>query len=339
MVLGVCYDNNNSIMNAKFGLLSINKLPRKNTKRETSAEYCNEGDIKKPSCETNRLPLNEEKYCFYPQNVIQLPLTRIYASFDQSFAISGMGIIIDEPYVIQLEWKNSMVNGLVLVANKDTNHFVGVYNVDNNIIIEKKDLHACKESTLSLSSSGERWEGECIDDTPCGWGCFYDENNYLYYQGFRFRDKAVCYGTTYYPSGDSIEYSGTFCNSLYCGFGTLFDKKGVLLNQGEWINGHTAERNNVTVPPGQCCTIDSLINKLVFADYSGGYLNSLHLSNMWLLTSITIGHYCMASIGGFGDLSFSIEGLPQLQSISIGSASCIQYRRIVLNSKLENGIR
>lgn len=323
-------------MNDMFGVLSMVQLPRKSSKRESCAEYYKEDDIKKQNLVTYQATFNEEKYCFYTQNVIQLPMTGVYASFDHSFSICGMGIIIDEPYVIQVQWNNSMVNGLVFVANKDTNHFVGVYDVENNTIIEKKDLHACDFKILSLSSLGERWEGECFGDTPCGWGCFYDENNCLCYQGFRYEDKAVCYGTTYYPSvsGNLIEYSGTFCNSVYYGVGSLFDRKGVLLNQGEWIDGNAANRYDMTVTPTQYCTSNSLINKLVFADYSGCYLNSLRLSYMWLLTSISIGNYCMTSIGGFESMDLCVESLPELKLISIGSTSCVQYRRLSLNSKL-----
>ena len=61
---------------------------------------------------------------------------------------------------------------------------------------------------LDLNDDGERWEGDVLNDQPYGWGVLYDSENRRVYEGFRIGDANVCYGRSYYPENQKVEYEG-----------------------------------------------------------------------------------------------------------------------------------
>ena len=48
---------------------------------------------------------------------------------------------------------------------------------------------------LDLNDDGERWEGDVLQNKPCGWGVYYDSENRMAYEGFRIGELNACYGT------------------------------------------------------------------------------------------------------------------------------------------------
>ena len=46
---------------------------------------------------------------------------------------------------------------------------------------------------LDLNDNGMRWEGYSLDGHIYGYGCSYNEDNCLIYEGFIFKGKKVCY--------------------------------------------------------------------------------------------------------------------------------------------------
>ena len=65
-----------------------------------------------------------------------------------------------------------------------------------------------KNEVLDLNDDGERWEGDVLQNQPYGWGVLYDSENRRAYEGFRFKDVNMCYGTQYYPDIQKVEYEG-----------------------------------------------------------------------------------------------------------------------------------
>ena len=61
---------------------------------------------------------------------------------------------------------------------------------------------------LDLNDNGERWEGDVLNNQPYGWGVYYDSENRIAYEGFRIGDVNVCYGRSYYPDVQKVEYEG-----------------------------------------------------------------------------------------------------------------------------------
>ena len=90
-----------------------------------------------------------------------------------------------------------------------------------------------RNQVLDMSASGERWEGDVLDDQPCGWGVLYDKGNNREYEGFRVGDVNVCYGTRYYSDLGVIDYEGEWCEGKRWGRGVQFDRKGGLQYEGE----------------------------------------------------------------------------------------------------------
>ena len=80
---------------------------------------------------------------------------------------------------------------------------------------------------LNLSDDGGRWEGDVLDNKPCGWGVLFDSENRRTYEGFRVGDVNVCYGISFYPDSGVIEYMGELCGGKRWGRGTLYNRKGV----------------------------------------------------------------------------------------------------------------
>ena len=64
---------------------------------------------------------------------------------------------------------------------------------------------------LDLNDDGERWEGDVLNNKPYGWGVLYDSENRRVYEGFRVGDVNVCYGRSYYPENQKVEYEGGIC--------------------------------------------------------------------------------------------------------------------------------
>ena len=111
----------------------------------------------------------------------------------------------------------------------------GVMRLPNDVIVEydgmgrsirvdvsKKELLGMDGLDLSrlqhnaivdLSVEGDRWEGDVLNDEPCGWGVLYDKDNEKAYEGFRVGDVNVCYGRTYHTGISMVEYDGEWCVS------------------------------------------------------------------------------------------------------------------------------
>ena len=64
------------------------------------------------------------------------------------------------------------------------------------------------KQVLDLSDDGERWEGDVLNNQPCGWGVLYDKEGEKKYEGFMIDEAYVCYGTRYYSDIQRVEYEG-----------------------------------------------------------------------------------------------------------------------------------
>ena len=81
---------------------------------------------------------------------------------------------------------------------------------------------------LDLNDDGERWEGDVLNNQPYGWGVLYDSENRMVYEGFRIGDVNVCYGRSYYPDVQKVEYEGGICEGKRWGRGIQYDRMAKL---------------------------------------------------------------------------------------------------------------
>ena len=92
---------------------------------------------------------------------------------------------------------------------------------------------------LDLNDDGERWEGDVLHNQPYGWGVLFNADGEKVYEGFRLKDMSVCYGRSYYPDIQRVEYEGEIHDGRRWGRGTQYDRKGNRVFDGEWMNNET----------------------------------------------------------------------------------------------------
>ena len=166
---------------------------------------------------------------------------------------------------------------------------------------------------LNLSDDGERWEGDVLDDQPCGWGVLYDKGNNREYEGFRVGDVNVCYGTRYYSDLGVIDYEGEWCEGKRWGRGIQYDRKGGLQYEGEWMNDAHVERRVVLDEENPL--LHNHIEELIVSDNScnGKEWNVLDLSFISNLRLFQVGDHCFENMKGV-----KLIGLEKLERVVIG---------------------
>ena len=89
---------------------------------------------------------------------------------------------------------------------------------------------------IDMEMSGERWEGEHCGGVPFGWGCMYDDDNHIVYEGFSNNGQYDGYGAEYYPESGTRRYEGTLLNGKHCGRGATYDLNGDQMMEGEFFD-------------------------------------------------------------------------------------------------------
>ena len=167
---------------------------------------------------------------------------------------------------------------------------------------------------LDLNDDGERWEGDVLDNKPCGWGVLYDSENRMAYEGFRIGEVNVCYGRSYYPEVGVIEYEGEICEGKRWGKGAQYDRKGNTVFEGEWINAdNRMEKQIVLNEENQL--LHNHIEELIVSDKScnGPEWSVLDLSFMSNLRVFEVGDDCFENVK-----EVKLIGLSELERVVIG---------------------
>ena len=169
---------------------------------------------------------------------------------------------------------------------------------------------------VDLSDAGERWEGDVLNDAPCGWGVVYDRNNRMEYEGFRIGDVNVCWGRKYYSDIEVVEYEGEWCAGQRCGRGVQCDRNNDVLVDGEWLKGERVEAK-VTITPHNEKTVllHNHIEELIVSNgcCNGEEWNVMDLKLMPALKSLNVGDDCFSRVN-----ELRIVGLRELESVVIG---------------------
>ena len=104
-----------------------------------------------------------------------------------------------------------------------------------------------KGDIVDLNEKGERWEGDSLQHKPFGYGCIYDNENRLIYNGFIYEGMKVCFGSVFFGDVGIIEYCGTYYKNMRYGYGLLYNKKNELVYKGKWLNDNPIEISKVTI--------------------------------------------------------------------------------------------
>ena len=185
------------------------------------------------------------------------------------------------------------------------------------------DLSELKKGVVvDLDDRGTRWEGDCLNGCPFGYGCIYNENNELVYTGFIFEGTKVCYGSDFYGDVGIVEYIGGYYNNKRYGYGKLYDKKSKLIVDGEWANNQPI--NNRSLHIENTLNVDLIhfgLKEILIGDKVTCKYPQFLLYNYFHLLKIKIGNNSCSTVQ-----SFIIENCNALANIEIGSNSfCTDY--------------
>ena len=168
---------------------------------------------------------------------------------------------------------------------------------------------------LDLSDDGERWEGDVLNNEPYGWGVLYDSENRRVYEGFRVGDVNVCYGRSYYPENQKVEYEGGICGGMRWGRGIQSDRNGSIVFKGEWMNNEPLSKRVVL---NESQLLHSHIEELIVSNNScnGPEWSALDLSLMSNLRVLEVGDECFENVN-----EMKLIGLSMLERVVIGRES------------------
>ena len=113
--------------------------------------------------------------------------------------------------------------------------------------IEMEYIDVMKGDILDLNENGVRWEGDSLEGNCYGYGCIFNEENHIIYNGFIFEGKKVCYGKDIYGDIGIIEYEGGYYNGMRYGYGRLYNKKNELIYEGEWKNNNPLNERRLEI--------------------------------------------------------------------------------------------
>lgn len=211
-----------------------------------------------------------------------------------------------------------------LIIEYDSKGGIVVVDVNKKELLEKDgvDLSELQHRHIKdLSIEGDRWEGDVLDDKPCGWGILFDKDNRMVYEGFRVDNVNMCFGCKYYADYERCDYYGEWCNGMRWGRGVQFDRNGVEMRDGEWINDvPLKKRVEIT---SESVLVHNLIEEL---DVSDGCCNDeglreLDMSVFVHLREWTVGSECFENVS-----EVKLIGLRELESVVIGQSSFTKHK-------------
>ena len=169
---------------------------------------------------------------------------------------------------------------------------------------------------LDLNDDGERWEGDVLNNKPYGWGVLYDSENRRVYEGFRIGDVNVCYGRSYYPDVQKVEYEGEICEGKRWGRGIQYDRNGKTVLEEEWMNNEHLSKRVVLSEENQL--LHSHIEELIVESNScnGPEWTALDLSFMSHLRLLVVSNECFKYVE-----EVKLIDLSKLERVVIGENS------------------
>ena len=167
---------------------------------------------------------------------------------------------------------------------------------------------------LDLSDDGERWEGDVLNDQPYGWGVLYDSENRIAYEGFRIRGVNVCFGRSYFPDLQKVEYDGEIYEGKRWGRGIQYDRNGKTVFDGEWMNDDNQIEKRVVLNE-EDQLLHNHIEELIVGNNScnGPEWTALNLSLMSKLRLFEVGDECFEYVD-----EVKLIGLSKLERVVIG---------------------
>ena len=168
-------------------------------------------------------------------------------------------LIIDKNVIIYN--RHSADGDNLLVHFNRTDHGILIFR--NNAIIPDESIS--KDVVMRISDDGSRWEGDCYNELPIGFGSVYDGEGNRIYSEFMFEGKKIGFGEEYFADNHKVDYCGNFMNDKRHGWGVSYDRNGNKLYESEWRCGKNDFEEKIVIEDNcekDCLRIHDLIKEL-----------------------------------------------------------------------------
>lgn len=211
-------------------------------------------------------------------------------------------------------WVYSVLHGFLMIVNIKTHQLLCMREYHSGSL-------ACsyyqETGVIDVGCTGERWEGDLVNDKPFGMGKYYNERNKMIYEGIMVNGIRDVWGISYHSiaSDDIIEYSGLWENDKMLKVGKTYDLKGQLLSNQSFdysFNRSATLTAAVACGMGLSRLVDGLLT-IELSKWEGCRLKRLIISDLPQLISIKIIEKCFYHCG-----ECTITHLPRLETVYIG---------------------
>ena len=265
-------------------------------------------------------------------------------------AVGNALAILNHSVVEQLEIKDGMLCNYLFLVDYQLRKIIHCVEFDDEGAGYSQEITPYF-SIIDFDDYGARWEGECANDMPCGWGCCYDADGNLEYEGFRFGEKNVCYGCYFYPDLHSVKYIGTIHNGNRVGKGVSYGRNGEELYSGYWLDDvplqyeqdgsiHSFSTFACLHPSDSCLLNISLLvelKRLIISSCSCRHVRSLSIVNAPKLEILKIESFSFTSLLEeyslpFEECSLIVSACPLLREVTIEDQCFRGTRKCVVSS-------
>ena len=196
---------------------------------------------------------------------------------------------------------NKKGNTIKLECNIEKKEMKAFQSKDNIHFVSLPDEKICRNDRIIISDDGSRWEGDCFNHLPFGYGSVYDDEGNRIYTGFCYKGMKIGYGEEYFADNHKVDYCGNYINDKRHGWGVSYDRNGQKLYEGEWGYGMNCfsscviKRNENDFELINFNVIELIIEDNCFSAFEG----DLVIDNIELLLYIFMGKNSFSKASSF----------------------------------------
>ena len=301
-------------------------------KRNSCAEFYSETTAKIPRMSIIRQIPPVIHYRYSIGDVVLIPSKNLFVNLNKSLKPDGDGVFYEDDSIIQMSWKDGVLNGEMFVVDKKRHSLIGIYNVVNNVVVSVFDGVNLQDGILDLSDKGDRWEGKVYCGEACGWGSLYNEKGELVYTGFRYGSRNICYGITYHYCSDIPMYDGMLHNDVRYGVGRVLARNQSVVYDGYWLNNCHLETSVVYNAQSDKHPITPMTKKLTFPSETVYLFGDVDLSWLFQLKELHVKQNSFFLSPSNSLFSLAIQQLNALEWIRIESNSFQKIKTVSISS-------
>lgn len=178
------------------------------------------------------------------------------------------------------------------IYNLETKEIEGIEHYGTQSKGLFNDLSEIQPNSITNNSNDMmHYEGPCTNNCSFGYVSLFNCTNELLYQGVIINDKKECFGIDYYPDLGIVEYCGCYWNNQRHGFGMLYDHRGNLEYEGDFMFDSNVYETSIELDTmdSNDRTVHSLIHELVIGKECGNdFMDDLDLSEFDCLERVVV---------------------------------------------------